>query len=235
MDFDGFELFSLSKKNLPKVNDLSELFGSTNNREMSICLVHYVGSRKHHRSGRTQKMKKGDTMLLNNYRMEIFNNECMPSAMSVQCFAHLDQDVSLALPYLNAVLGGFEYLKEPPSVTFRAQGKLITVHGQKIAVNTIKDGNEARKIVEWIIREINDAWEKRDEIEPSYEGMPRPKVIEILKLLPKINCRECGVPTCMVFATLVAEGAKDASNCPPLGKEDKKKLAVYMEQFRLDM
>ena len=124
-------------------------------------------------------------MLLNTYRLEIFNNECMPGAMSVQCFAHLDQDIGAALPYVNAVLGGFEYIKEPPSVTFRAQGKLITVHQQKIAINALKDENEARKIVEWMVREINDAWEKRDEIEPCYEGMPKPKVIEILKLLPK--------------------------------------------------
>ena len=172
-------------------------------------------------------------MLLKSYTREIFNNECMPSAMSVQCFAHLEQDVSLALPYLNAVLGGFEYLKEPPSVTFRAQGKLITVHGQKITVNTIKDGNEARKIVEWIIREINDAWEKRDEVEPSYEGGPRPKLIEILKLLPKTNCKECGFPTCMVFATLVVEGGKDASDCPALSDENREKLNSYIEPFQL--
>ena len=172
-------------------------------------------------------------MLLKSYRMELFNNECMPSAMTIQCFAHLDQDVSAALPYLNAVLVGFEYIKEPPSVTFREQGKLITVYGRKIAINAIKDENEALKIVEWIKREINDAWEKRDEVEPSYEGMPRPKVIEILKLLPKTNCKECGFPTCMVFATLVVEGGKDASDCPALSDENREKLNSYIEPFQL--
>ena len=174
-------------------------------------------------------------MLLKSYRMELFNNECMPSAMTIQCFAHLDQDVSAALPYLNAVLVGFEYIKEPPSVTFRAQGKLITVYGRKIAINAIKDENEALKIVEWIKREINDAWEKRDDIQPSYEGMSKPKVIEILKLLPKTNCKECDAPTCMVFATLVAEGGKDASDCPALIDENRKKLNAYLEPFQLDI
>ena len=139
------------------------------------------------------------------------------------------------MPYLNAVLGGFKYIKKPPSVTFRAQGKLITVHKQKIAINALKNENEARKIVEWIMREINDAWEKRDEIEPCYEGMPKPKVIEILKLLPKTNCRECGFPTCMVFASLVGEGAKDSSDCPQLGKENENKLSAYMKPFQLDI
>ena len=126
-------------------------------------------------------------------------------------------------------------LKDPPSVTFRTQGKLITVHRQKIAINALKDEKEARKIVEWIIREINEAWEKRDEIEPSYVGMPKPKVIEILKLLPKTNCRECCYPTCMVFATLVAEGAKDSMDCPQLGKDNKKVLDAYMESFHLEI
>jgi len=86
----------------------------------------------------------------------------MPGAVTVLCFAHLDQDVSDALPFLNAELGGFTYIKVPPSVTFRLHGKLLTVHGNKIAVNALKAEAEARKIVEWIKREINDAWEKRD-------------------------------------------------------------------------
>ncbi len=174
-------------------------------------------------------------MMLDTYRLEIFNNECMPGAMSVQCFAHLDQDISPALPYLNAALGGFEYIRDPASVTFRIQGKLLTVHGNKIAINALRDEAEARKIVEWIRREINDVWERKDEIDPRFEGMPRPKVIEILKILPRTNCRECGSPTCMVFATLVAEGAKDSSDCPELSDEGRSGLSEYMSPFRLDL
>ena len=154
--------------------------------------------------------------------------------MAVHCFAHLDQDVSEALPYLNAVLGGFNYVKDPPSVTFRSQGKLITVHGNKIAINALKDEAEAGKIVEWLKREINEAWEKRDEIEPSYESLPRPQVFEVLKMLPKTNCRECGEPTCMVFAVAVTEGVKGAEDCPPLTDEGKAKLQDYLSRFRLD-
>jgi ArsR family metal-binding transcriptional regulator len=172
-------------------------------------------------------------MLVNSYRIEIFNNECMPGALTVQCFAHLDQDAGPALPYLNAVLGGFEYVREPPSVTFRSQGKLITVHGRKIAVNALKDEEEARKIVDWLVREINAAWERRADIAPCFQGMPRPRMIDILRLLPKTNCRVCGAPTCMVFATQVAEGAKDQTDCPPLDAENRVKLAAYLKPFQL--
>jgi ArsR family metal-binding transcriptional regulator len=141
--------------------------------------------------------------------------------------------VGPALPYLNTVLGGFEYLQNPPAVTFKAHGKLITVHSRKIAINALKDEEQARKIVEWLKREINEAWEKRDEIVPSTKGAPRPQLIEILKLLPKTNCRQCGEPTCMVFATRVAEGAKGLDACPPLEVGPKQKLEAYMSQFHL--
>lgn len=173
-------------------------------------------------------------MLLHSYTKEIFRPECNPGFESLHCIAHLDQDISEALPYLNAVLGGFEYLKDPPAVTFRVHGKLITVHPRKIAINALKDEEEAGKIVEWLKREINEAWEKRDEIEPKYEGAPKPKVFEILKLLPKTNCRECREPTCMVFATRVAEGAKGPEDCPQLEGKNKEVLTQYMSRFQLD-
>ena len=173
-------------------------------------------------------------MLLKRYFKEIFRPECNPGFESVHCIAHLDQDISEVLPYLNAVLGGFEYLKDPPAVIFRSQGQLITVHGNKIAINALRDEAEADKILEWLKREINEAWENREDIEPSYEGAPKPKVIEILKLLPKTNCKECGELTCMVFAARMAEGVKGPEDCPPMGAENKQRLAEYMRQFKFD-
>jgi ArsR family metal-binding transcriptional regulator len=157
-----------------------------------------------------------------------------PAFESLHCIARLDQDISEVLPYLNAVLGGFEYVNDPPAVTLRSQGKLITVHGRKIAIGALRDEAEAVKILEWLKREINAAWEARESIEPCYEGAPKPKVIDILKLLPKTNCQQCGELTCMVFAVRMAEGAKGTENCPPLGAENKRRLDNYMRPFKFD-
>jgi ArsR family metal-binding transcriptional regulator len=173
-------------------------------------------------------------MLLKSYRKEVVRPECRPEAQSVHCIAHLDEDITEVIPYLNAVLGGFQYLKDPPSVSFKVHGKLIAVHPRKICVNALRDEDEGDKIIEWMKLEINDAWERRSEIEPRFESAPRPKVIEILKLLPKTNCRECGQPTCMVFATHVAEGGKGPDDCPPLGGENKARLDAYLEQFQFE-
>ena len=38
--------------------------------------------------------------------------------------------------------------------------------------------------------------------------------IQIFKLSPKKNCKECGSPTCMAFCMKVAQGAVDISACP---------------------
>lgn len=173
-------------------------------------------------------------MLLSGYTISIIRPECMPGAQSLHCIARLNENVSEALPYLNTVLGGFEYIRDPPSVTFKTQGKLITVHGRKIAINALKDETEAHKIVQWLQHEINDAWENRNHIVPSYKGLPRPRLLEVLKLLPKTNCKKCGQPTCMVFAVQVVEGGRGARDCPEINDNNRVELIAYLKNFHLD-
>jgi len=48
--------------------------------------------------------------------------------------------------------------------------------------------------------------------------------IEIFKLLPKTNCGECGVPTCLAFAMNLAAGKAELSACPYVSEEAKAKL-----------
>jgi ArsR family metal-binding transcriptional regulator len=170
-------------------------------------------------------------MFLIGYRKEIFRPECNNSFQSLHCIAHLDEDIGDALPFLNAVLDGDSYIKDPPSVTFKMHGKLITVHARKIAVNALKDEAEADHVLEWLKKEINDAWENRDSIMPKYTGKAKPHILEIYKLLPKSNCRECGQPTCMMFASLATEGVKGSRDCPPLFAQGLQALDEYLSKF----
>jgi len=48
--------------------------------------------------------------------------------------------------------------------------------------------------------------------------------IEIFKLLPKTNCKECGVPTCLAFAMSLAAAKAELSACPYVSDEAKEKL-----------
>jgi acetyl-CoA decarbonylase/synthase complex subunit gamma len=49
--------------------------------------------------------------------------------------------------------------------------------------------------------------------------------IQIYKLLPKTNCGECGVPTCLAFAMNLAAGKAELSACPYVSEETKAELA----------
>jgi len=48
--------------------------------------------------------------------------------------------------------------------------------------------------------------------------------IEIFKLLPKTNCKDCGEPTCLAFAMKLAAGKAELSLCPHVSEEAKAKL-----------
>lgn len=170
-------------------------------------------------------------MILTGYTMRISRPECNPSSELVYCIARLNEDVSQVLPYLNALLQGTEYIRDPPEVIFHLEGRSIKVGVREIAVNRLADEEEADKVLAWWKDKINEAWEKRDSIAPCYEGKVKPRLIEILRLLPKTNCRKCGQPTCMVFASQVVEGNGDAQHCPELSMGNREKLSLYLAGF----
>ena len=45
--------------------------------------------------------------------------------------------------------------------------------------------------------------------------------IQILKMLPKKNCGECSIPTCLAFAMKVAVGQVEIDDCPYASDEAK--------------
>ncbi len=50
--------------------------------------------------------------------------------------------------------------------------------------------------------------------------------LEVYKLLPKTNCKECGFPTCLAFAMKLAAKQAELSACPYVSEESKSKLSA---------
>ena len=50
------------------------------------------------------------------------------------------------------------------------------------------------------------------------------KGLDIFKMSPKKNCKECGSPTCMAFCMKVAQGAVEITKCPYFSEEAKAML-----------
>ncbi len=50
--------------------------------------------------------------------------------------------------------------------------------------------------------------------------------LDIFKLLPKTNCKKCGMPTCLAFAMQLAQKRAKLDACPEVSEEAKQKLAA---------
>jgi len=50
--------------------------------------------------------------------------------------------------------------------------------------------------------------------------------LDIFKLLPKTNCKKCGMPTCLAFAMALAQKRVKLDDCPDVSDEAKDKLAA---------
>jgi acetyl-CoA decarbonylase/synthase complex subunit gamma len=53
--------------------------------------------------------------------------------------------------------------------------------------------------------------------------------LQIFKLLPKTNCKKCGMPTCLAFAMQLAQKKAKLDDCPDASDEAKKTLAAAAE------
>ena len=55
------------------------------------------------------------------------------------------------------------------------------------------------------------------------------KGLDIFKLSPKTNCKDCGCPTCMAFSMKVAQGALSLDKCPHMSADALAKLSAATE------
>ena len=54
-------------------------------------------------------------------------------------------------------------------------------------------------------------------------GLKELSPIDIYKVLPKINCKECGQDNCMAFATKIVNREVELDSCKPLLKPENAK------------
>jgi ArsR family metal-binding transcriptional regulator len=87
---------------------------------------------------------------------------------------------------------------------------------REISVAPVGDREEARRLIDDVIDMVNAIWQRRGEIEPSLRRRCLPSPMEIYKLLPRTNCKQCGYPSCMAYAAHLREGEADLSQCPCL-------------------
>jgi len=172
-------------------------------------------------------------MLLRSYTYEVSLPECNPSAETLNAIADLSDDIQEVLPYVNARVKGGIYGHEAGTLRFVWEGKAITLFPRRIAIAKLSDREEAEKVLEWLKDFINTTWENRHQIEPSYRKGDEVRLLDVYRLLPGTNCKECGEPTCMAFSVRLIGQQADIRDCRPLFsdeyKEKRKRLLTLLE------
>ncbi|MEM2103230.1 MAG: acetyl-CoA decarbonylase/synthase complex subunit gamma [Candidatus Bathyarchaeia archaeon] len=62
-------------------------------------------------------------------------------------------------------------------------------------------------------------------------GIKELSPIDVYKLLPRTNCKECGEENCMAFATKVVNREVSIDNCPPLLKKENEKAYKQLKEM----
>jgi ArsR family metal-binding transcriptional regulator len=143
-------------------------------------------------------------------------SDCNPSSQKVNAIADLSEDTSEVLPYLNTVLKGLQYHPDEKFLTVKRKGHVITFWSRQIAVTKLEDEKEAREVIEELKEIVNETYANRDQIKPTYSSRLIPRPLDIFKLLPGKNCKECGEPTCMAFALKLINDELEWKQCPLL-------------------
>jgi ArsR family metal-binding transcriptional regulator len=155
-------------------------------------------------------------MLLRDYTLRVVLSDCNPSSQKVNAIADLSEDIGEVLPYLNTLLKAFQYHHEDKVLTVKRKGHMITFWPRQIAATKLEDEKEATAVMEELKQIINETHERRNQIKPSYTSRSIPRPLDIFKLLPGKNCKECGEPTCMAFALKLINDEVDWKQCPLL-------------------
>jgi ArsR family metal-binding transcriptional regulator len=166
--------------------------------------------------------------LIRNFEARLAEIDCRPGTEWYRVVVRLDDDITGALPYLNAEL-------RPSADYHSSNGVLIWKNGDRtyafrpneIAIAPVYDNGEAQELAARIIETVNGIWRRRDTITPKFEARkPPPNVLDIYRLLPGSNCGECGFPSCMAFAAELRTDPGKTSLCPFIAEQDLDKTAM---------
>ncbi len=165
-----------------------------------------------------------DTPLIENYTISYNYPACDAGSDLFIADIEVNRDLTELLPYLNATEENTKYLPKSNWLKFIFRGYPqhedgswdVAVRERKISVKIFDDNKVAKKICEELIHYLNDFELKKGEIKPSYKEWNPPQAIEIYKNLPKTNCQQCGLATCLAFATKLVLEEMIPENCPDL-------------------
>lgn len=156
-------------------------------------------------------------MLVNRY-LKLALKAAGPHLGNSNRVAHfkLDADITRLFPYINAVVEDAIYYEKPHYIQFTLDGFLCALYSDSAVVGLFENMEKVLEFIKRLIDFLNDLHSRRDSIKPDFKKHKYIPILEIYKLLPRSNCRECGFPGCMAFSAALSRGKTDPFLCPEL-------------------
>jgi len=202
--------------------------------EMVRVIVRLVTSDRWDKGSMMSPRSELTDPLIRGYRLELAEPLCIPGADMWNAKAILEDSIAAVLPYLNAELRGADYRQDSEILIWKEQGRKHAFRPHEISVAPVGDREEAHRLIDNVIGTVNAIWWRRDEIEPSFRQRSLPSPMDIYRLLPRTNCKQCGYSSCMAYAARLREGEADLSQCPDLSNdtylENQKKLLRLFDE-----
>ncbi len=156
-------------------------------------------------------------------------SQCLADPKKIKVIGKINiPNLEEIMPYLARVITNATYSEDDGWIVFKKGLRIITIYKDSfVAMTYITDKDEALEILKSIEEKAKEAWEKRDQIDLS-KPLKDTSVtaLDIYKLLPKTNCKECGELTCMAFAVKILNSERNIQECKPLFREEKNRKSA---------
>lgn len=141
----------------------------------------------------------------------------------------LDEDISPLFPYINAVADRARYNDKPVFIRFVFEKRLCVLSCREGAFAPVENRTEAFIFLTKLLKFLTEISSRRLSIIPNHKKFSPSSALDIYRLLPGSNCRECGHGSCMAFAAALSRQQTSIYNCPHLTRpmEEKATFPVY--------
>ena len=152
--------------------------------------------------------------LIAGYRFELVEDHHHPGSGQYGLLVSTTEDISPAMPYLNAVMDGTYYDAENCILIGNAGRRRYAFRPHEIQTGSIPEPSVAAQIAAEAIDFVNRAWRDRESISPSFSERKLPPVYSVFRLLPRVACdRPCGHSACLAFAESLRNGRAHLEQC----------------------
>ena len=138
----------------------------------------------------------------------------------------IENDISELFPYLNAEIETAVFFDNPKYIQFTFEMSKCTVYPFEVIAVPFANEKHALGFIDKLIKFFNDLYVRSNSIKPNYKKFKSVSVLDIFKLLPGTNCRECGFTICMAFAAALTQSKTDPDQCSYFAKPISKN-AIY--------